>query len=115
MFLELSHYKLDVYILATDLVAECYRLTNLLPRDERFNLKQQIRRAALSVKLNIAEGASRKTIQERKRFFEISRSSITELDAAFEVCVRLQYLKKDNLDEFSRLLLRGFQMLSKMT
>jgi four helix bundle protein len=115
MFLELSHQKLDVYNLATELVVECYQLTNLLPGAERFNLIQQIRRAALSVKLNIAEGSSRKTFQERKRFFEISRSSITELDAAFEICARLKYLEETTLMKVGKLLLRCYQMLSKMT
>lgn len=114
MFLGLSHQKLDVYKLATELVLESYWLTSLLPNHERFNLIQQIRRAALSVKLNIAEGASRKSFQERKRFFEIARSSTTELDAAFEICVKLKYLEETDLERLANVLLRCYQMLSKM-
>lgn len=115
MFLKLAHLNLDVYKLASELVVLCYRLTKALPREEQFNLSQQIRRAALSVKLNIAEGSSRKTIAERERFFEIARGSIVELDAALEVCVDLLYLDAEKLMAAGSLLLRTFQMLSKMT
>ena len=115
MFLGLAHSKLDVYNIASDLVLECYHLMELLPLEERYNLIQQIKRAALSVKLNIVEGASHKTIRERKRFFEISRSSVAELDAAFEMCVKLGFLQNDKLKKVAQLIVRCYQMLSKMT
>jgi len=51
----------------------------MLPSEEKYNLTQQIRRAGLSVKLNIAEGSSRKSESERKRYYEISRGSINRL------------------------------------
>jgi four helix bundle protein len=114
MFLDLSHTKLHVYTYANDLIVECYTLVKLLPKDERYNLVQQIKRAALSVKLNIAEGASRKSPQERKRFLEISRGSVVELDAAFEVCVKLDYLKIECLTRLSTLVNHTYGMLSKM-
>jgi four helix bundle protein len=52
----------------------------------------QIRRAALSVHLNIAEGASRRSERERKRYFEISRGSIVEIDAALDIARDLGYI-----------------------
>jgi len=70
MFLTLNHQKLQVYAVANDLVVECYKLTRLLPSDEKFGMISQIRRAAVSVQLNVAEGASRKSETERKRYFE---------------------------------------------
>ncbi len=65
MFLPLAHTKLDVFIVGKNFVLSCYRLSKLLPQEERFNMMQQLRRAALSVQLNIAEGSSRKSAFER--------------------------------------------------
>lgn len=115
MFLQLNHKNLVVYKIAGQLLIECYRLTLKLPTEERYNLVQQIRRAALSVKLNIAEGASRKSVNERKRFFEIARGSIVELDAAFEVTIALRYLNEDEIEKAGNLNLECFKILSKLT
>jgi len=57
---------------------------------------QQIRRAALSVKLNLAESSTRKSTLERKRYLEVSRGSVVEIDAALETVVDLEYFKKNN-------------------
>jgi four helix bundle protein len=67
MFIQLSHKSLDVYQAARELVKEVYTVSLALPEEEKFNMKQQIRRAALSVKLNLSEGSSRKSEKERKR------------------------------------------------
>ncbi len=82
MYLKLNHQKLDVYQSSRKFVLECYKLSNQLPTEEKFGMISQIRRAALSVHLNIAEGSSRKSEVERKRYFEISRGSVIEIDAA---------------------------------
>ncbi len=66
MFLQLAHTKLDVYQFSQGLALECYRVTKNFPSDEKYAMVQQIRRAALSVHLNIAEGSSRKSDAERK-------------------------------------------------
>jgi len=58
MFLELSHTKLDVFNVAKAFVLECYRETKSFPPEEKFGMISQIRRAALSVHLNVAEGCS---------------------------------------------------------
>jgi len=75
---------------------------------------QQIRRAALSVKLNLAEGSSRKSIVERKRFLEIARGSLVEIDAALETAVDLNYFKREDIAIVGELLNKCFAMLSKM-
>jgi len=74
----------------------------------------QIRRAALSVHLNISEGASRKSENERKRFYEIARGSIIEIDAALDIAEDLKYLNKNNAAQLGNTMIRCFQMLSKM-
>ncbi|HSR40096.1 MAG TPA: four helix bundle protein, partial [Phnomibacter sp.] len=84
MFLQLNHQKLFVYSEARLLSKHCYQFTKTLPPEERFNLVIQIRRAALSIHLNLAEGASRKSLAERKRFYEIARGSAIEIDAALD-------------------------------
>lgn len=58
MFLQLNHQKLEVFSDSREFVLECYRLTMKLPSEEKFGMITQIRRAALSVHLNISEGCS---------------------------------------------------------
>jgi four helix bundle protein len=77
-------------------------------------MTSQIRRAALSVHLNVVEGCSRKSLSERRRFFEIARGSLIEIEAAFAISIELKYAKLENLQSLSSLLIRCFQMLSKM-
>jgi four helix bundle protein len=91
MFLELSHTKTPVFQQTENLALESYRITKNFPADERFAMVQQIRRAVLSVHLNLAEGCSRKSSTERKRFFEIARGSVIEIDAAIGLAFKLQY------------------------
>lgn len=114
MFLQLNHQQLDAFKIAKRFAVECYKFTKHLPADERFNMVQQIRRAGLSVILNIAEGASRKSPQERKRFYEISRGSLIEVDAAFDVAKELDYFKGYNTEELNELTNRTFSLLTKM-
>ena len=77
-------------------------------------MTQQLRRAALSVQLNIAEGSSRKSEIERRRYYEISRGSIIEIDTILDIAVELEYFKKDDLNQTGDLIIKTFQMLSKM-
>ena len=114
MFLNLPHSDLDVYKCSRKLVLECYRLSKTFPDSERYGLVQQIRRAATSVTINLAEGSSRRSSAERKRYFEISRGSIVEIDAIFDIIVDLEYNTEEDLLEIGDLLLRCFKMLSAM-
>jgi len=70
MFLQLAHTKKDVFLESKKLALECYRVTKDFPSDEKFAMAQQIRRAALSAHLNIAEGCSRRSETERKLFLK---------------------------------------------
>jgi len=115
MFLKLNHQKLDIYRISKIFVLECYKLTKNLPPEEKFGMISQIRRAALSVHLNIAEGASRKSVIERNRFFEIARGSLIEIDAALEIAEDLNYLENYSLNILGESMLRCFQMLSRLT
>jgi four helix bundle protein len=67
------------------------------PKEERFSMAQQIRRAALSVHLNLAEGCSRKSKAERVRFFEIARGSLIEIEKAIGIGYKLTYASLEKL------------------
>ena len=112
MFLTLNHQKLDVFLYSKVFVLECYKLTKTLPADEKFGMISQIRRAALSVHLNIAEGASRKSEVERKRYYEISRGSIIEIDAALDIANEIGYVNNYDLTKLGEVMLRCFKTLS---
>jgi four helix bundle protein len=114
MFLELAHTKLDVFRISKEFVISWYKETRSFPSDERFAMIQQIRRAALSVHLNVAEGCLRKSVVERKRFYEIARGSVIEIDTALDIAVNLGYITKEKLTELGVLLIRSFQLISKM-
>jgi four helix bundle protein len=114
MFLTLNHQKLDLYCFSRKFVLECYKLTKHLPPDEKFGMISQIRRAALSVHLNIAEGASRKSEGERKRYYEIARGSIIEIDAALDIANDLAYLNNQNLTILDETMVKCFKMLTAM-
>lgn len=114
MFLELSHTKLDVFKVTKEFVLASYKETKAFPSEEKFGMISQIRRAALSVHLNVSEGCSRKSLAERKRFFEIARGSLIEVDTALDIAVELGYCTKEKLQILGTLIIRTFQLLSKM-
>jgi four helix bundle protein len=112
MFLTLNHQKLDIYVISKSFVFECYNLTRSLPIEEKFGMISQIRRAALSVHLNIAEGSSRKSEQERKRYYEIARGSVVEIDAALDIAKELAYLNNLELTKLGESMIRCFKLLT---
>ena len=114
MFLQLAHTKLDAYKFSELLVLESYRITKVLPADEKFNMVQQIRRAALSVNLNIAEGCSRRSKAERNRFFEIARGSVIEVDTAIGIANKLSYVSTEQLQPLGEIIIKNFKIISGM-
>jgi four helix bundle protein len=112
--LKLSHKNLEVYKASLKLIKEIYAVCRHFPKDEQYVLISQMRRAALSVSCNIAEGASRISKAEKKRFYEISRSSLVEPDTQLEVSLLLEYRKSDQLVDLEKCIESIFRMLSKM-
>lgn len=112
MFLQLNHQKLAVYTVSRQFVRECYFVTKGFPAEEKFGIISQIRRAALSVHLNIAEGSSRRSEAERKRYYEIARGSIIEIDAALDAAEDLEYVQQSNLRTLGEAMIACFRMLT---
>ena len=112
MFLTLGHTKLDIYTITRQFVKECYIAVAHFPSEEKYVLTQQIKRAALSVHLNVAEGSSRKSEIERKRFYEVARGSVIEVDSAFDLSVDLGYCTIESLQLVGEVLVRCFKYLS---
>jgi len=75
-----THRDLDVWRLGIDLSERVYSLTREFPDQERFGLSSQMRRAAVSIPTNIAEGAARDTVKDYRRFLFIARGSLAELE-----------------------------------
>jgi four helix bundle protein len=114
MFLQLDHKKLEIVSVSKQLVIELYKLTRLLPSEEKYAMASQLRRAALSIYLNITEGFSRRSALERKRFFEIARGSLIEAEAALEIALELGFITKKDLECLGPKLISCFKLLSKL-
>lgn len=95
---EYSYKTLNVYQGAKALVVEVYRLLKRYPVEERYALCDQIRRAAISITSNIAEGMSRYSDKEKVHFLEISYGSLMEVDSQLEISVALEYIKEEQYD-----------------
>ncbi|MCC7422799.1 MAG: four helix bundle protein [Planctomycetaceae bacterium] len=93
-----SHRDLIAWQKAIRLVVVSYRVTHSFPAEERFGLTQQLRRAAVSVAANIAEGKGRGTPSEFNRFLNIANGSLTELDTHFVIARELGYLDQSTLE-----------------
>ncbi len=110
--MEKPHKKLDVWKSAMKSAKMTYELTSKLPEDEKFGLVSQMRRAAISIPCNIAEGAARQGKREFKNFLSMAQGSLSELDTQLELCILLGYLRAEDLREQWDQLLRIDKMLS---
>jgi len=104
-----THKDLDVWKKSMDLVEEVYRFTQGFPDREKYGLINQIRRCAISVPSNIAEGSARNTSKETTQFCYISLGSLAELETQLLIAERLKYYGStdilDNVIEIRRMLL----------
>ena len=90
-----AHRKLDVWKKSMTFVKDIYQATESFPKSEIYGLISQMRRAAVSIPSNIAEGAARKGKKEFKQFLNIAQGSISELDTQIELSLMLKYLDKN--------------------
>ena len=112
------HEKLDLWKKAIDFVVSIYKVTESFPKDERYGLTSQLRRASVSIVANIAEGAARQTRKEFKQFLSHSQGSASEVDTELIISLRLNYLTREDfrkltaeLDHIGRMITRLSQSL----
>lgn len=110
---KMNHKELNVWIKSMDLVESIYKISNAFPDSEKFGLSSQMRRAAISIPSNIAEGAGRKGDKELVQFIHLALGSLSELETQYLIAVRLSYIEKnDNLKDLIntvKKLLLGFR------
>ena len=92
-----SFQELLVWQKAMELVAEVYRVVKLLPREEQFAISDQMRRSAVSIPSNIAEGQARNGTKEFINFLSIAKGSNAELQTLCLICERLSYISESEL------------------
>ena len=96
-----AYNDLEVWQKAIDLVVLVYDVTQTFPPDERFGLTNQVRRAAVSIPANIAEGQGRKHTAEFSHFLAIARGSLLETETHFAIALRLTYVTPEQFQSIS--------------
>jgi four helix bundle protein len=116
------HERLEVWQTAVEFVVSIYRETDSFPKDERFGLTSQIRRAAVSIAANIAEGAGRESSKEFNYFLSNAQGSVSELATELLIAHRLAFLSAEGygklaatLDSIGRMIVGLMRHLKSKT
>ena len=110
----LDHEKLDVYKISIEFMALAIKIVENVPRGYS-SLSDQLKRAAWSIPLNIAEGCGKRGINDKKRFYAIARGSAMECAAVIDVCQVLKIDPENALKNGKTLLIRIVSMLTKLS
>jgi four helix bundle protein len=94
-----DYTKIEACKLADDLAVEIYRMTREFPREEIYGLTSQMRRAAVSVPANIAEGSARESKKDYLHFLYIARASLTETQYLLHLAGRLDYISSSEVSD----------------
>ena len=94
-----THKDLEVWKLAIKLAGDVYKITEKFPKKETFGMSSQMRRAAVSIGANIAEGAARQSKKEFLQFLSISQGSASELDTLIEISKAADLMDNAVLDK----------------
>lgn len=108
-----NYKKLVVWQKADALALEIYKITEKFPRSELFGITSQLRRAALSVPLNIVEGYSRKSKIELSRFIDIALGSLAETEYLLDFSERIDYVASDKISHIYSLIVEVSKLLWK--
>lgn len=98
----MNHKDMDVWKKAIGLVTNIYTITNKFPKEEMYGITSQIRRAAVSIPSNIAEGAARQSDKELIQFLHIALGSVAETETQLTIATNIGYLK-DSPDLFQEI------------
>ena len=94
-----AYRNLKVWSKSMDMVDEVYKASSLFPKDETYGLRSQIRRSAVSIPSNIAEGSQRNSKKEFQQFIAISYASLAELETQLEIAFRQSYITEKSKDD----------------
>ena len=103
--------ELQVWQKAIDLVKDIYNISNQFPQEERYGLTSQVRRSAVSIPSNIAEGCSRKSTKEFSHFLRISQGSAFELETQLIIANKLELIEDETLNIVSSQIVEIQKML----
>ena len=109
-----TYKNLNVYQDAKAFVVAVYRLLNEFPEAEKFALCNQIRRAAISVTSNLAEGVSRISNKEKIHFIEIAYASMMEVDSQLDISIELGYITKEQYHNIEEMIVTISRQLSAL-
>ncbi len=109
-----SYRELVVWQKAMELTVEIYRLARMLPKEEMYALADQMRRAAVSIPSNIAEGQDRNSKKEFSNYLYIARGSRAELETQLNICLKVGYLKESDVRQAMELLMAVGKMLTAL-
>jgi len=109
-----DYRELIVWQKAMDLVIEAYRLTRAFPREELYGLTNQVRRAAVSIPSNIAEGQARQSKAEFRNFLSIAQGSRAEVETQLTIAMRLDYITNEDARLSLSLLIEIQKMLATL-
>ncbi len=113
--MKINNFKeLNVWKHSVDLATETYRLSNSFPDAEKFGLKSQVQRAAVSIPSNIAEGCGRTSGPDFQRFISISMGSSFELETQMIIANKLNYISAEELKSFEEGITPIQKMLNKL-
>ncbi|BDX39644.1 hypothetical protein CYCD_29990 [Tenuifilaceae bacterium CYCD] len=107
-----THKDLEVWQLSVEFVTELYFITASYPKEEIFGIVSQIRRSAVSVPSNIAEGFGRNTTGELNQFLGIARGSLAELETLIEISYNLKYIDSETKEKILVTISKLFRMIS---
>lgn len=97
--------QLEVYRLAEDFIIRVYHVTRTFPREEIYGITAQLRRASISIALNISEGFGRYHYKDRLQFLYNARGSLVEVKSLLRICERLHYLSAQKVESLADLLM----------
>lgn len=103
---------LNAWIIGHKLVLLIYRITKNFPRDEQFGLITQLRRAAVSITSNIAEGFSRNSYKEKSQFYSMALGSLTEVENQILISKDLGYISQEATEELTEIILTVNKLLN---
>jgi len=110
--MEFNFRKLNVYYQSLDLVELVYEKVGQFPKEEKYALGDQLRRAVVSVPSNIAEGVGRGTDKEKAHFISMAYSSLMEVLCQMEIAYRVNYINEDELKKVEERIETDAKMLS---